>query len=416
MATTLYFHWNSSNPLQDWQSGRNDANLQGSNVAWSHGSITTSRGSGAQTISLSGSFGPVNGLEPSPGVGWVDYISAPLSADVTISGSITSNICGYESHMNGNAGPRVTIERINSEGTYASTVLNDADGVEWDTSESAHNWPQTPTSTNFLRGDRIRIRLSHDDAGGTMAPHTFTFVIDGTSGGGSGDTYVTFTETFSFEAEPSGTTVYLTTTSAGINPGSANEYEAWTSRGSGSTDAITNTAAGWTAPIQCTETGGGTALEWYTKQLTAFTLGGAVRCNVRAKESASTANIGVRCEIAVCNGDGTGAVVWGATTGFVRLTTTDAALSFLVSGDDTSVTSGQRLRIRLLIDDGLQNSGSSASPMAASQTCTVTYAGTSGAAAGDTYLTFAQTLSQASSALALPINRQTFRFRALVGR
>jgi hypothetical protein len=64
----------------------------------------------------------------------------------------------------------------------------------------------------------------------------------------------------------------------------------------------------------------------------------------------------------------------------------EQAQSFLVSGTDVAVTNGQRLRIRLYIDDA------SAVAMNAG-TLTIFYAGAA-AATGDTFLTFTQALTE----------------------
>ena len=170
--------------------------------------------------------------------------------------------------------------------------------------------------------------------------------------------------------------------------------EAWTSRGAGVQTDSTNTVAGWTAPIQITDTAGGTAVEWYTKPLTAFTLGGAVRVNARTLESNALANISTRCEIARTALDGTGATIWAASTIPAERGTSEAAESFLISGDDLAVSDGQRLRIRFYIDD------SAAAAMAASYTGTFYYAGTSGGASGDTWLKFTQTLTEFATSTA----------------
>lgn len=181
-----------------------------------------------------------------------------------------------------------------------------------------------------------------------------------------------------------------TVTATLVDPGGAgtDTKEAWTARGSGSTDAITNTAAGWSAPIQKTVSAGGNLVEWFSKQLTAFTLAAPVLANVRALESNVSANASIRAELAVTAADGTGATVWAATTHPTELTTSDAAYTFYLAGDDLAVTDGQRFRLRLYIDD------SSTAAMASTYTATATYAGASAAAAGDTYLIFGQTLTE----------------------
>ena len=218
---------------------------------------------------------------------------------------------------------------------------------------------------------------------------TLTFWYDGPTAAASGDSYLTLTENLTFVAEPAGTQVFPTDTASPVSTASV-DREAWTSRGAGVQTDVTNTATGPTAPIQVTDTAGGTVVDWFTRPLTAFTLGGAVRCNVRGLQSATTANTSFRCEIAVVAGDGTGATVWATGESPVELGATEAARSFLVSGDDVAVSGGQRLRVRLYIDDYGEGQ------MASGQTVTLFYAGAA-AATGDTYLTFTQTLTEFSS-------------------
>ncbi len=158
---------------------------------------------------------------------------------------------------------------------------------------------------------------------------------------------------------------------------------AWTSRGGGVTNYQWPTQAGWVAPIA--------TLDWYTKQLTAFTLTGLAQGNIRALESNVSANSSVRLEIARVDSDGTNATVWsswciGGTDG--GLTTSEAAYTANTSGDDLAVSNGQRLRIRLYLDDV------SSSVMGGAQTVTFFYAGTSGGASGDSYVTLAQSVTE----------------------
>ena len=75
-----------------------------------------------------------------------------------------------------------------------------------------------------------------------------------------------------------------------------------------------------------------------------------------------------------------------------------------MSGDDLAITNGQRLRIRVYTDD------TSSAAMAASQTVTLYYAGTSGGASGDTYITFPQTLTEYSASTPGPSQSSSVRF------
>ena len=118
-----------------------------------------------------------------------------------------------------------------------------------------------------------------------------------------------------------------------------------------STVAVTNSAAGPTAPIPITASAGGTPVEWYTPPLPSFILGGKAKFNLRTFHSNAAVNGFPGAEIAVVNNDGSGAVVWGSSripqvgTGS-PLGTGDTARTVWVSGDDVAISDGQRLRFR----------------------------------------------------------------------
>ena len=189
-----------------------------------------------------------------------------------------------------------------------------------------------------------------------------------------------------------GSTLYPTTTAGEVDPnGSTHDSkEAWTSKGAGDTNAVTNTAAAPASPLLLTTSAGGNFIEWYTRKLQAFTLAGPVLVRVQSKESNAAANASYPgVEIAVCASDGTSPVVWGYTNPGLELSTLDGTFtSFFVAADDVAVTSGQRLRIRYYIDDA------SAAAMASGQTVTMVYGG---AVAPDTLLTLGQVLAEATA-------------------
>ena len=141
------------------------------------------------------------------------------------------------------------------------------------------------------------------------------------------------------------------------------------------------------------------ATEWYTPPLQAVTLGGRAKFNIRALESNAAANASLKAEIAVVNGDGTSPVVWGVGNiepGTVagELGTTDAAYIAWVSGDDVSVTAGQRLRFRIYVDD------IASGPLVTGHTVTVSYNGATPVAAGDTYVILPVTIVEQVSGTA----------------
>ena len=136
-----------------------------------------------------------------------------------------------------------------------------------------------------------------------------------------------------------------------------------------------DTDAGFLAPLY--------QADWYTPQLTAFTLTGMAVGNLRALESNASANATLRCEIARVESDGTSPTVWAnwcmqpITTDNGELGLAEAARTVNVSGDDLAVSDGQRLRIRVYSDD------MSSTAMGNAFRTQVLYNGTSAAASGD---------------------------------
>ena len=405
MATTLYF----SNLLPTGETHRAYfGDLNASPPAGRIPSqITTSRGTTMATSGVATSAGPTAGIPvPTDRSFWTQ----PLAADVTISGTITFNIRFSESDMMANVGPQVIVQviRANVLGTDDSntveTIVDSEHGTETGTSESLHSWTASPTSTVVNRGDRLRISVCGNDAGGDMASgFSFTFYFGSPDPDVSGDSFITFTENLSFESAPAGTTLYLTSTASDVDAGAAVEKEAWTSRGGSATTAIRNTAAGATAPLQWTDSAGGSVIEWYTKPLQAFTLVGLAKANLRLHESNAAAQASARCQIAVVNGDGTNAVVWAdwciegtLVSGQVgELPTSEAARIAWPSGDDLSVSNGQRLRIRIYLDD-LGNIN-----LASGHTATLTYSGPTGGASGDSWVQLPQSVAEFAAAQSL---------------
>lgn len=394
MATTLYFVTTSPTST-NWSSGAAYTDLGGSGVSWRHRGLSTSRGAGVANVTASTVNGSTLGVEfGSPNVIWV---SDPLAAAVTISGTVTLNLRAAESSSSANAAINCRVMRINGSTAALTQVLKTARTTELGTSEGAANFTATPTSTAFSAGDRIALIPFIDDAGTMASGFTATFYYAGTSAGNSGDSYVTFNEDITFASAPAGTTVYPTQTAASnsINPGAATEYEAWTSQPGSAKTAVTNTTNGATNAIQVTGTGGGTAVEWYTRPLNAFTLDGAVLASIRANESNSSANVGVRAEVAVTASDGTSATVWGISGDAGEIATSETTYDFWIAGASTSVTQGQRLRFRIYIDDAYGGT-STTQTMATGYTATITYAGAAGAT-GDTYFTLPASVAESST-------------------
>ena len=398
MATKLFFR----DDRTDDYHATVTAKKNGSASVWTSKLLSTTRGASATSDAINSVAGPTNGIEVDTSIQSypIEWITPPLAGAVTISGSITWNLRAAEFSMSDNCAVNGRIEKIDGA-TGALTLIDQTSRTtEVALSEAANNFAETPASgVACLKGDRLRVIVYFDDAGTMAVGGPITFWYDGPTDSASGDSYVTLTEDLSFVTTPAGTTIYPTNTASAVSTSDV-DREAWTSRGAGVQSDVTNTAAGPTAPIQVTDTAGGTAVSWFTRQLNAFTLSGAVEVNLRANASLSaTADLGV--EIARVDNDGTNATVWA--TGLICrstgtefpnvLDTVEGVHNGLVSGNDLAISGGQRLRIRLFIDDPGVN-------MPASRNATIYYAGTSGGASGDMYLTFTQTLTEGTGGAA----------------
>lgn len=387
MAKQLWF--TTANPTT--HRGHTSAKLNGVVAWWSPRLMSESRGSGVVSLPVSTVAGPTVGIEVvESGEFPYEWLTEPLAADFTISGTITVNLWAYESTMNDNASANAVIEKIDGATGAITQIAKTARTTEVAVTPTptVNNFTVTPTSTVCKRGDRLRIRMFFDDSTSNMAVGSAVFRANGSAASADGDSWIQFTENLTFEpaGNPSGSTYYLTDTAETIDPSVGVEKKALTTRGSGSTNAVTNTpVAVPTAGVAIGAVTFGAFVEWFSPPLAAFTLGGKAKFNIRAFESNAAANASLRADISVCANDGTNPVLWGAAciapgATFGEIGTADAAYTAWVSGDDTAITAGQRLRFRIHIDD-LANA-----PIVNGHTVTVSYNGDTPNAAGDTYV------------------------------
>lgn len=134
------------------------------------------------------------------------WFTPPLSAGVTISGTITPNIWGLESAAQCNCGFRYEVLRwdVLQGGIVSSLGISTDNGAtEWGTTAAVRTSPTlTPTSTNFVTGDRIVIVIYNDDGNGVTeaSGRSWSLRIDGPTGV-DGDSYLSFTETITFSSD-----------------------------------------------------------------------------------------------------------------------------------------------------------------------------------------------------------------------
>jgi hypothetical protein len=345
---------------------------------------TIGTGTGS-TASASTATGPTAGIPVTN-----KWLSAPLSADVTISGSIQFNICGSESSMNANVGWQVIVYRVDSTGALTQ-IINSEFGTEMGTGLAKQTWSATPTSTACKKGDRLLIIVLGNDAGGTMASG-FTFQCQyGGSLANTADSSVVFNENFSFiTSAPSGSTYYLRSDAHTISGGK----KLLTTIGAAAATAIHGTVAGpctYPGDLWTSTSGGADITGWFTPPLSAFTLGGVVSIKVQSGQvweagtGASPHDI-IIAELAVCDSDGSNPVVWAAT---YLQPATAAGGGFYLSGADLSVADGKILRLRFYQADG-------SSIASAGTNRTINY-NDSAASNKDVLLQFTQTITEGPS-------------------
>lgn len=116
---------------------------------------------------------------------------------VTISGTITFNLRAFESVATVNVGLSVNLQWLSSNGGFNSTILSERAlpnaNTELSTVDTAVTDTYTPTPTTLRRGDRIGLIVGFHNIG-TMAAGTATLSYNASSGGSTGDSFVTFTE------------------------------------------------------------------------------------------------------------------------------------------------------------------------------------------------------------------------------
>ena len=131
------------------------------------------------------------GYIPGTGQWWVE----PFTQTTTISGPITMVLAVRESAATVNVAVNVTMQKRDTLDAYSTMFLNFQLGAELDTTESTRTGTTTPSSRTFAPGDRIRIRIAYNNVG-TAGAGTATLFTNGAGPGLSGDSYMTFTETF----------------------------------------------------------------------------------------------------------------------------------------------------------------------------------------------------------------------------
>src|SRR6202158_1356488 len=162
-------------------------------------SMDTALGPGSTTSVTNTAAGPATLQWTKTGGGTLlQWVSAPLSSAVTISGTVTFNTWALESATAANAGVRVTVQRDTA--SEQAAFITQAQGTELTTAISNRNFTASGyTPTAFSAGDRIVVKWWIADAGGTMGSgRSVTADYDGATAGADGETYVEFSDNPTF--------------------------------------------------------------------------------------------------------------------------------------------------------------------------------------------------------------------------
>lgn len=131
----------------------------------------------------------------------LQWLSEPLSAGFTLSGTVTCNIYAKEQAAGNNAKLECDVYKY-SGGSLGSTLCTATMAAELTTSMAANNFTCTPSSTAFSTGDRIGFKIFIVNAGtmGAGSPGV-TVDYDGATDAADGSTWVQTNETVTFTPE-----------------------------------------------------------------------------------------------------------------------------------------------------------------------------------------------------------------------
>lgn len=129
----------------------------------------------------------------------LEWVTLPFSSDITVSGTISVSLQAMEDNMSANIGARAYIFKRSQEGTYTQIGTGD-DGVEFGTSNTQMDWTLTPTSTDFVKGDRLVVRMYITNVGTMNTGYLGTMYYEGAAASAF-DSYISTTETLTFGAD-----------------------------------------------------------------------------------------------------------------------------------------------------------------------------------------------------------------------
>jgi hypothetical protein len=302
------------------------------------------------------------------------YIFGPLAAQ-TISGTVKGQLIGLESNAAADGTPAIGIRVIAPD---ASTVRGTALAVTARTLDANNEYPTTTaanrtlaasaalSSVSVTAGDYLVIEIGwRENSASANRSVTQTFgdvngatdlPEDQTTTGTTSDPWIEF----SGNILPA-TQKLLLKDSAPVVPvtGITGDFIRAANEVQGAAAVtykkVTPNAATITPPTvasQFTKYEGSAPATWMSEPLGAVTISGTVTFNIRALQSALTVNTTVTAELYRCDINGKIlSTIAAAAQGRTELGTTEAANNWTATPTSTSLSNGDRLAVRVFIDD-----------------------------------------------------------------
>jgi hypothetical protein len=223
VATTLYLR----TALASCGIGQKLNNKLGVAQWWAPRALSTTAGTSRTGAGMATVNGPTSGISTTS-----MWISEPLAAAATISGTITFNIWAKEDGMSANATIGFVVQKVAAQTLAVSDIVaGSIFGTELTTAYLAKNWTTTPASTGLAKGDRIAVSVYADDA--TSTTMGSGFVVDmyyDYDVANTADTWVQFNENLTFMTFSGAQYIYPTNVASDLATADV-DYKAWTSRG-----------------------------------------------------------------------------------------------------------------------------------------------------------------------------------------
>ncbi|MEW5907083.1 MAG: fibronectin type III domain-containing protein [Elusimicrobiota bacterium] len=271
------------------------------------------------------------------------------------------------------------------------TANGNADGTLYRVAVSTAIDPLAPAGAAVTYGDTYELSLT---TAGLVTNTRYYFRLAAVN---KNNIATVYTSTQSERTLQTVTKLYLRDDVSTANPDAAEERILSTQRGAASVTYTKSTVAGPVTPpttaTQFTKASGGAVQTWYTPPLDAVTIVSSVTFNLRAWESATQANATVTAELyRASNSGGIISTIVSALIPRPELGTGDAAQTWTREPSPTALSNGDRLALRVFIDDG------DGVTMASGRSVYMSINGPTANAAGDSWVQVLETLKPARPA------------------